>query len=151
MSTITEEQYRRLKSEVETAKQEADRAQGALDQLLTRLKEEFDCDNLKQAKQKLVEIESKRDKAQAFFEKAMNDYQKKWKDEQWVKPRGGPETQPETSNHMTPLTAFAIGLIVGWAITCGATVFVAGLLACAARKPVVVTETETETTNETGE
>ena len=76
---ITEEKYRKLKQQVEETKAEADRAQGALDQLLTRLKEEFDCSNLKDAKAKLAELEAKKKKAESVFEKVLADYEEKWK------------------------------------------------------------------------
>ena len=76
---ITEEKYRKLKQEVENTKAEADRAQGALDQLLTRLKEEFDCSSLKEAKAKLAELEAKKKKAESVFEKVLADYEEKWK------------------------------------------------------------------------
>jgi len=80
MSTeITEEKYRKLKQEVEETKAEADRAQGALEQLLARLKEEFDCDSLKEAKAKLNELKAKKEKAQSVFEKVLEDYEEKWK------------------------------------------------------------------------
>jgi len=79
MSEITEEQYRKLKRDVEDAKAEADRAQGALDQLLVRLKDEFDCDNLKEAKTKLAALKNERNVAQVAFEDSMADYQKRWK------------------------------------------------------------------------
>jgi predicted nucleic acid-binding Zn-ribbon protein len=76
---ITEEKYRKLKQEVEETKAEADRAQGALDQLLARLKEEFDCDNLKEAKTKLAELKAKKERAESAFEKEMAEYEEKWK------------------------------------------------------------------------
>jgi len=76
---LTEEKYRRLKQEVENTKAEADRAQGALDQLLVRLKDEFDCKDLKEARTKLVELETKKEKAEIAFSKALTDYEKKWK------------------------------------------------------------------------
>jgi len=41
--------YMRLKKDVEIAQQKADRAQGALDQLMKTLKKDFDCSTLKQA------------------------------------------------------------------------------------------------------
>ena len=75
---ITEESYKRLKREVEEAKSEASRAQGALDQLLTRLKEEFECDTLEAAKKALAELGRKKEEAQEKFEKAMKSYQEKW-------------------------------------------------------------------------
>lgn len=76
---ITEERYRKLKAEVEETKAEADRAQGALDQLLVRLKDEFECNNLKEAKAKLAELEAKKKKAEATFEKTLAAYEEKWK------------------------------------------------------------------------
>jgi hypothetical protein len=79
---MNEDQYRKLKLEVEESKSEAERAQGALDQLLARLKEEFDCSNLKEAKRLLDDLESKRDRAQKSFQEAMTNYQKKWRNDQ---------------------------------------------------------------------
>jgi predicted nucleic acid-binding Zn-ribbon protein len=78
MAEITEQAFRQLKREVEDAKAEADRAQGALDQLLVRLKEEFECDSLKDAKTLLTELHAKMEKAQSEFDKAFRDYQTKW-------------------------------------------------------------------------
>jgi len=76
---ITEEQYRKLKQEVENAKSEADRAEGALGQLLQRLKEEFGCDNIKEARALLTTLNSKQEKAEAAFEKSMEAYEERWK------------------------------------------------------------------------
>jgi hypothetical protein len=81
MDSITEEKYRKLKAEVEETQAEANRAQGALDQLLVRLRDEFECGSLKEAKVKLAELEAKKKKAEAAFEKAMADYKEKWKPE----------------------------------------------------------------------
>ena len=77
--TITEDQYRRLKREVEEAKAEADRARGSLDQLMKRLKDEFGCETLKEAKAKLVQVEAKKEIAQEHFETALRAYEKRWK------------------------------------------------------------------------
>lgn len=81
---ITEEQYRKLKQSVETAKAEADRAQGALDQLMHRLEEEFECKTLKEAKTKLKQIQAEKKEAEDAFEKEMKNYQKKWKTEKEI-------------------------------------------------------------------
>jgi len=78
-NTITEETYRRLKREVDDAKSEAERAKGALTQLMKQLKEEFECSDLKEAKALLTELEEKRDKAQKKFERALEEYEQKWK------------------------------------------------------------------------
>ena len=82
MSEITEKQYRQLKQEVEDAKSEAERAKGALDQLMSQLKSEFDCDDLRSAKALLEDLQAKRDKAQRAFETEMSTYEKKWQKEE---------------------------------------------------------------------
>lgn len=81
MPEINEETYRRLKRDVDDARSEAERAKGALDQLMTRLKEEFDCSSLKEAKSVLAKMQTTRDTAQQKFTKALEDYQRKWNDE----------------------------------------------------------------------
>lgn len=80
-NSITEDSYRRLKREVDEAKTEADRAKGALTQLMKQLKEEFECEDVKEAKTLLAELEEKRDKAQKRFERSLDDYEKKWRKE----------------------------------------------------------------------
>lgn len=79
MAEITEQEYKDLKEEVENAKTAAARAAGALDSLKTRLKEDFDCASLEEAEKKLKELEEKKARTQSAFEKAMKDYEKKWK------------------------------------------------------------------------
>ena len=76
---ITEEAYRQLKRKVDEAKNQAAKAQGALDSLLTQLKEEFECSSLKEARAKLEGLEEARDEAQARYEKEFRDYERKWK------------------------------------------------------------------------
>lgn len=79
MNELTEQKYRQLKQEMETAKSEADRAQGQLDQLMTRLKEDFGCATLKEAKAKLEELEKEKATAEKAFEKALRAYEMEWK------------------------------------------------------------------------
>ena len=79
MNTITEDTYRKLKRDVDTAKAESDRAKGALDQLTKQLRDEFECTDLKEAKELLEELEAKKNKAQEKFEDTLKDYEKKWK------------------------------------------------------------------------
>lgn len=81
MGELSEKEYRRLKQDVDEAKSEADKAKGALEQLMSQLKSEFDCDDLKSAKELLQKLEEKRDKAQREFQKEMIAYEKKWKTE----------------------------------------------------------------------
>lgn len=75
---ITEEQYRALREEVEEAKQQAERAAGALEQLTEQLKQEYGCENIKQAKKKLAELEEQAQEAEDAFNKAYSDYKRKW-------------------------------------------------------------------------
>lgn len=76
---ITEDHYRQLKQQVEDARNEAHRAKGAVDQQMTQLKKDFDCETLKEARTLLEELEGKRDKAEEKFNKLVKDYEKKWK------------------------------------------------------------------------
>jgi len=76
---VSEELYRRLKKDVDSAKSEAQRAKGAYEQLIIQLKNEYDCKTLKEAKALLEDLQSKKDKAEKEFDKAMREYEKKWK------------------------------------------------------------------------
>lgn len=81
MSEFTEQNYRELKKEVEDAKSESERAQGALDQLMKQLKKDFGCDTLKEAKGLLEDYEAKRVRCKKKFDEVMSDYEEKWKGE----------------------------------------------------------------------
>lgn len=76
---VSEEQYRKLKRDVDSTRSEAQRAKGAYEQLMTQLKNEFGCKTLKEAKALLEDMEAKKEKAEKEFEKAMREYEKKWK------------------------------------------------------------------------
>jgi len=80
MSEITDKEYRELKREVEQAQGAAQRARGALDQTIQTLKEDFGCENLGDAKEKLKQLERKRDKAEKAFVESMVTYKEDWKD-----------------------------------------------------------------------
>ena len=77
--SISLETYRRLKREVEEATAEAERAKGALDQLMDQMKKDFGCSNAAEAKTLLKSLSDQRDKANAKFEKALKEYEAKWK------------------------------------------------------------------------
>lgn len=82
MDQLTEKQYRDLKREVEEAKAASERARGALDQIMLQLKEDFDCDDVKEAKAKLEELQKENEKAEKLFLKALKDYEDKWKEKE---------------------------------------------------------------------
>jgi len=77
-NAITEKQYNALKAEVADAKKKADRAQGALDATVKRLKEDFGCKSVKEAKTKLEALELAALNAEKAFEAAFNKYQDEW-------------------------------------------------------------------------
>lgn len=78
MPAITENEYKRLKADVESARQEADRAQGALDGLMVRLKDEFGCEGVKEARAHLSKLQAQATTAQQAFEKAVTEYRERW-------------------------------------------------------------------------
>jgi len=78
MSTITEEQYRQLKLDVEEAKAASQRARGALERTVADLKDQFGANNLKEAKEKLAALKVDAAASQNAFEKAFKTYDKKW-------------------------------------------------------------------------
>lgn len=81
MAQINEDSFRKLKRDVDSAKADADRAKGALDQLMKQLQSEFDCEDLKEAKALLEDLSVKMEKAQRKFEEAFKEYEKKWRSE----------------------------------------------------------------------
>ncbi len=76
MSTI--QKYMELKRKVEKAQQKADKAEGALEQVMKQLKEEFDCPTLESAKKKLKLLKAQEEKAKDAFEEAVEEFEEKW-------------------------------------------------------------------------
>ena len=70
--------YMDLKKKVEEAQQNADKAQGALEQITNRLKDEFGCTTLEAAKKKLKNLEKEEEKAKTAFEDAVEEFEEKW-------------------------------------------------------------------------
>lgn len=79
---LDEQGFRKLKQEVEQARSDADRAQGTLDGLMAQLKEEFECETVEAAQQKLKKLQKKATDAETEFDEALAAYQKKWKGEE---------------------------------------------------------------------
>ena len=72
--------YNRLKTAHETARRKAERAEGALEQLLTQLKRDFDVVDLIEAGELLSKIKADGEKASRKAEKLMTRFVEKWKD-----------------------------------------------------------------------
>lgn len=70
--------YQRLKRAAESKQREADRAAGALEQTMARLRKEFGCKSLKEAKAKLQELEATHERTGKKFQKAVEELDNKW-------------------------------------------------------------------------
>ncbi len=77
----TLKKYTRLRKDVETARQRADREQGALDQLTKTLKKDFDCSTLKQAQKKLKNLQTEEKEAKEEFVEAMEEFEENWEEQ----------------------------------------------------------------------
>lgn len=75
------DEYAQLKKRVTKTRREADKAQGALDSLMVRLKKEFGCSTIEEAEHLLVKLQREKDQAEKEFERAVSRFQKKWKEE----------------------------------------------------------------------
>ena len=76
MSKLKE--YTKLKKEVEESQQEADRAEGALAEIMKRLKKEFDCPTLTKAKKKLKQLQKQAEELDIEYNEAVILYKEKW-------------------------------------------------------------------------
>lgn len=70
-----------LKRKVEQLKTDRDKAEGAYQQLLSRIKEEYGCDSLKAAKVKLVELEEKEREWAVKATTAKKAFEEKYRDQ----------------------------------------------------------------------
>jgi len=75
---MSQEIVDRLKRKAEKLQSEADKAQGALETSTARLKEDFDCTNLKEAKQLLKNLEEEEEEAQSKFDKTLEKFETEW-------------------------------------------------------------------------
>ena len=72
------EKYQKLKKRVESLKAEADRAEGAKEQLMQKLQDEFDCSTVKEADELLSSLEVKKKKVESKYVKALTAFEDKW-------------------------------------------------------------------------
>jgi len=70
--------YEELKSQVDKYQREADRAEGALAQLMERLESEHSCKTLKQAEKKVERLKKEANQAEEEFTIALAEFEKKW-------------------------------------------------------------------------
>ena len=68
--------FQQLKDKVDGLQRDADRAAGALDQLMGQLKEKFGCKTLNAAKAKATILEEEAEAAGITYNKALAEYEK---------------------------------------------------------------------------
>ena len=75
---LSEELFREVKEKVEKAKQEYERAKGAIKQLMTELKEEYGCETEEEAEELFAKLKKELKELEAELEKMIQEYQEKW-------------------------------------------------------------------------
>ena len=67
-----------LKERVESLRREADKAAGALEQSMRRLKEEFGCGSIKEAEKLLKELKAEEEESKDQFDREFEKFEKLW-------------------------------------------------------------------------
>lgn len=76
---ISLDDYQALKRKVEKLRQDKDKAQGALDQVMSEIKEEFGVLSIKEAKALLAKLEQERLAASDKYLAKKRKFETKWK------------------------------------------------------------------------
>jgi hypothetical protein len=74
------ERYSELKNKADALQKQISRAEGALEQSLTRIQQEYGCKSLVQAKRKLERLEQEHVGAVDAFNIAAEEFEEKWKE-----------------------------------------------------------------------
>ena len=77
---ISIETFKKLKKRAEDLKTSADRAQGVVDQLLAKAKQDFKCNNLKELQAHAKQLEVFAEQAETKFERALGEFKETWGD-----------------------------------------------------------------------
>jgi predicted nucleic acid-binding Zn-ribbon protein len=77
---ISLDRYKQLADKVEKLQRDHDRAEGALSQLMGRLKSEFSCDTLDAAEKKLKKLEKEAATKEKEFDLALDEFESDWKE-----------------------------------------------------------------------
>lgn len=75
---ISVEEYQQLKKRAEKARADADRAQGALEQQLQKLENEFDCRTIEEAEELLGKLQKEEQEAEQSYQKELEVFEEKW-------------------------------------------------------------------------
>ena len=74
------ERYNELKKKSDQLQREADRAEGAEQQLKQQLLLEFNCKKLKEAEKLLVQFQKDQEEGEKEFREAMDKFEEAWKE-----------------------------------------------------------------------
>jgi len=74
-------EYVQLKKRVDQAKQKADKAVGALEQIMKQLKKNFGCNSLQEAEKKSKSLQKQAITSKKEFDEALEEFEEKWYDE----------------------------------------------------------------------
>lgn len=72
--------YNQLKNEVDKLQREADRSEGALEQLMTKLKDEFECNTIGEAEELVLMLEKEANKAEKDYDKALEEFEEEFQE-----------------------------------------------------------------------
>lgn len=75
------DKYLKLKEKVESARQEADQAEGAHKEVMKQIKDEFGCSTLNDAKRTLKQKRKQEADSKAKFDTAFEQFEEDWPDE----------------------------------------------------------------------
>lgn len=73
------DEYRKIKRDLDVARQEADKAKGAYESEMKRLAEGFDCKTIKQAEKLLKGMESEGETLAKEYNEKLAEFREKWK------------------------------------------------------------------------
>jgi multidrug resistance efflux pump len=72
------ERYQKMKQRAADLRREADRAEGALEQVMKKLKDDFGCKTLKEAEQLQEKLTVEVEEADEKFGALLKDFEDKW-------------------------------------------------------------------------
>lgn len=78
VNTKTTKKFLELKEQVEAAQQKADKAEGALEEVLKQLKRDFGCATIEAAQKKLKQLNKEKEKLEEEFNAGLEQYEKDW-------------------------------------------------------------------------
>lgn len=75
------DEFMKLTKQVEKAQQTADKAEGALGQVMKELNSEFDCNSIDTAEQKRKQLRKQVEKSRNAFDTGLKKFKDDWSDE----------------------------------------------------------------------